>query len=307
MGYIDNLLVKKTLQDIKMEAEKMQITWNDYQNNASDLIRLLWNDRDFSDVTLATVDDQQIKAHKVVLSSCSSFFKNLILKNDHPNPLIYLKHIKYNELERIMEYMYLGQCEIRQEELTTFFQNGEDLKVKGLMGNLSQIRANEFGSDKAPSNLEAKPFIMPKENSSEVIQSGEKVRKESSVRTQKTNVKSSLKQCDINVNDVEYCEVKYLSTCDQNETQFKCEKCDQYFSMMPDLVEHTKSAHEAITYICCFCDTVFTKQRHLSRHIRESHGGLGYECNLCTHIFNRDEDLVNHKNISHKMALGKRS
>ena len=63
----------------------------------------------FTDVTLATVDNQQIEVHKVILSSYSQFFRNILLRNPHPNPLLYLKDIRFKELEMIIKFIYLGQ------------------------------------------------------------------------------------------------------------------------------------------------------------------------------------------------------
>ena len=97
----------------------------------------MWNDQDFADVTLATADHQQIKAHKVILSSCSEFFWNILLKNPHQNTLIYLRAIKYKELAMVMEFIYLGQCDVGQNELQDFLTTGNDLEVGGLIENVN--------------------------------------------------------------------------------------------------------------------------------------------------------------------------
>ena len=111
----------------------MTINSNYFESFALNTIRQLWDDQDFSDVTLATVDNQQIRAHKVILSSNSSFFRNILLNNPHPNPLIYLKGIRHKELEMVMQFIYLGQCQVGQEELNAFIATGKDLAVNGLL------------------------------------------------------------------------------------------------------------------------------------------------------------------------------
>ena len=62
------------------------IAWDDFEVHAPNTFRQLWTDQDFTDVTLPTVDDiiyyilyiiyclKQVKAHKVILSSCSTLF-----------------------------------------------------------------------------------------------------------------------------------------------------------------------------------------------------------------------------------------
>ena len=93
----------------------------------------MWNDLDFADVTLATADYQQIRAHKVILSSCSQFFRNILLNNPHQNPLLYLKGIKHRELVLVTQFIYLGQCQAKHENVGAFLATGKDLEVSGLM------------------------------------------------------------------------------------------------------------------------------------------------------------------------------
>ena len=47
---------------------------------------------DFSDVTLACEDGQQIEAHKVILAASSPFFQNLLRRNRQVGyPIIYMR------------------------------------------------------------------------------------------------------------------------------------------------------------------------------------------------------------------------
>ena len=116
-----------------MNDKTVKLCSDNFETNAPNTFRKLWNAQDFIDVTLATVDDQQIRAHKLILISCSEFFRNIFLKNQHQNPLLYLKGIRYKELMMVLKFIYLGQCEVGQNELQDFLATGHDLKVEGLM------------------------------------------------------------------------------------------------------------------------------------------------------------------------------
>lgn len=83
------------------------------------------------DVTLACEQDQ-ISAHKVVLSACSSFFKTILKRNPHQHPLLYLRGISYSNIESLINFMYYGEVSIAQEELNSFLAVAEELQVKGL-------------------------------------------------------------------------------------------------------------------------------------------------------------------------------
>jgi len=117
-------------------SEKFCLRWNDFESNISVAFRELREEKDFFDVTLAC-DDSQIQAHKVILSACSPFFRNVLRRNPHQHPLLYLKGVKYQELLSVLNFMYMGEVNVAQEELNSFLAVAEDLRVKGLTQNNS--------------------------------------------------------------------------------------------------------------------------------------------------------------------------
>jgi len=118
-------------------AEKFCLRWNDFESNVSTAFRDLREEKDFFDVTLAC-DDSQVEAHKVILAACSPFFRNVLKRNPHQHPLLYLKGVKYKELVCVLNFMYQGEVNVAQEELNSFLAVAEDLRVKGLtQGNSS--------------------------------------------------------------------------------------------------------------------------------------------------------------------------
>ena len=75
-------------------SEKFCLKWNDFESNASKSLRNLRKEKDFFDVTLVSDDQKQISAHKVVLSSCSEYFKYILKQNkQHSHPLLCLEGI----------------------------------------------------------------------------------------------------------------------------------------------------------------------------------------------------------------------
>jgi len=114
-----------------MTTEKFCLRWNDFETNISSAFRELRDDKDFFDVTVAC-DDDQMQAHKVILSACSPFFRNILRRNPHQHPLLYLKGVKFTDLQSVLNFMYHGEVNIAQEELNSFLAVAEDLKVKGL-------------------------------------------------------------------------------------------------------------------------------------------------------------------------------
>ena len=112
-------------------SEKFCLKWNDFESNVSGAFREIREERDFFDVTLAC-DDNQMEAHKVIISACSPMFRNILRRNPHQHPLLYLRGVKYKELENVLNFMYQGEVNVAQEDLNTFLSVAEELQVKGL-------------------------------------------------------------------------------------------------------------------------------------------------------------------------------
>jgi len=136
-----------------MATEKFCLRWNDFESNISVAFRELREEKDFFDVTLAC-DDNQVQAHKVILSACSPFFRNVLRKNPHQHPLLYLKGVKYQELLSVLNFMYQGEVNVAQEELNSFLAVAEELRVKGLTQSNS---GNKSSSSPPPKAREPPP------------------------------------------------------------------------------------------------------------------------------------------------------
>ena len=110
-------------------AEKLCLQWNDFKESVQKTIANLRVTNEFTDVTLATEGGEKIEAHKVILASSSPFFENLLKKNHHPHPLIYLRGVTSEHLSEILDF---GQTNVLQESLNDFLIVAGELKLMGL-------------------------------------------------------------------------------------------------------------------------------------------------------------------------------
>jgi len=129
-------------------SEHFCLRWNDFESNISQAFREIRDEKDFFDVTLACEDDQ-VQAHKVILSACSPFFRTILRRNRHDHPLLYLKGVKYAEIISILNFMYHGEVNVAQEELNSFLAVAEELRVKGLTQNTQERSKQEHTEQKA--------------------------------------------------------------------------------------------------------------------------------------------------------------
>ena len=121
---------------MKIKDLTYQVTWDSYQNQMKSMLQDIMTSTEYSDVTLVSDDLQHIRAHKVVLSSVSPVLKSILKNFNDRNPAIYMKGIKYEDLEPILEYIYVGETTLRQEKINEFINLARNLELKDI-GDIS--------------------------------------------------------------------------------------------------------------------------------------------------------------------------
>ena len=116
-------------------SEGLCLQWNDFKENVVISVAELRADSDLTDITLACEDGQQVEAHKVILSSASPFFRDLLKKTSHPRPLVYMRGLKSEDLIAMMDFLYKGEANVFQDNLDSFLALAAELKLKGLNSN----------------------------------------------------------------------------------------------------------------------------------------------------------------------------
>ena len=67
-----------------------------------------------TDVTLAT-EERSFQAHKMLLSACSPYFRQLFLNNPGSRPTVFLKDVPERHMGLLLEYMYQGEIKVRND------------------------------------------------------------------------------------------------------------------------------------------------------------------------------------------------
>ena len=115
--------------------EKFSLKWNDFESNASKSFKLFRNESYLHDVTLVSDDFKQIPAHKLVLSACSEYFRNILQQTKQAQPILCLEGINQMDLQHILDYVYDGEVRILQDQLDRFLNIAQRLKLEGLLGD----------------------------------------------------------------------------------------------------------------------------------------------------------------------------
>ncbi|XP_045764342.1 broad-complex core protein isoforms 1/2/3/4/5-like [Maniola jurtina] len=118
-------------------ADQFCLRWNNFQTNIVSALDSLKCSEDLVDVTL-TCEGRNIKAHKVILSACSPYFRNVFKENPCQHPVIILKDVSADDILSLLSYMYQGEVFIEESKLSSFLHTAALLQVKGLTGVTQQ-------------------------------------------------------------------------------------------------------------------------------------------------------------------------
>ena len=102
------------------------------QNHKSkDFMAYMFSSDCFKDVTLVCDDHKKIKAHRNVLSFFSPFFLKLFAGEGEAvfnKTVIFLKGIKYQHMEMILRFLYLGEVEVDEKQTTELLSASKTLE-----------------------------------------------------------------------------------------------------------------------------------------------------------------------------------
>ena len=265
---------------MQQNSEKLCLKWNDFQENVASAFGQLRSNNEFSDVTLACDDGEQVKAHKVILASSSPFFMELLTKNKHPHPLIYMRGLKSEVLLAILDFLYFGEANLWQEKLDDFLALAMELRLKGLEGNDAKENEGNF----------SKP------------QSSQMKSHQETPSQAKPDIKRSI-QAYSDSYRYPNTEVEIANQTPSGEMQ---ELDDQIKSMISNSEISLRSAGisgSGTVHTCNVCGKR-GENSNIKRHIEANHiTGFTHACDTCGHSTRSRHALSDHKRNSHKRLI----
>lgn len=96
----------------------------------------MFKDETLVDVTLV-VGASEFRAHRLVLSACSPYFRKIFEKQTNPYfyPIINIDHIYADDLRLVLEFMYKGEVMIPNERWASVVRCANSLEVDGFPTN----------------------------------------------------------------------------------------------------------------------------------------------------------------------------
>jgi len=255
-------------------SEKLCLKWNDFQENTNTAFGSLRNDSDLTDVTLACKDGQQLEAHKVILAASSPFFLNLLGRNKHPHPLIFMRGVKSDDLVAILDFLYYGEANVYQENIDAFLAIAVDLELKGLSGNNENEAPEEVYSEpnKHVAPKSEKPNIY-KRDEDQLNHKTKHIENETAVAVQTWSVNiKDIQELDEKVKSMI---IKSPNAIPNGPKDFKkasiCTVCGKE-GLVTHIRNHIEANHlEGVSIPCNFCEKRFRSRDALGKHSRKHH------------------------------------
>ncbi|CAO1393730.1 unnamed protein product [Diamesa hyperborea] len=117
---------------LPQQPQQYCLRWKYHHSNLQTMFSQLLDRGCFCDVTLAC-DGQTLKAHRVVLSACSTYFDSILTNcNSEKDPIIILKDVKFMDIKYLVEFMYKGEINVEHNNLASLLKTAEELRIKGL-------------------------------------------------------------------------------------------------------------------------------------------------------------------------------
>ncbi|XP_076064467.1 uncharacterized protein LOC143038807 [Oratosquilla oratoria] len=126
--------------------ECLSLTWNSHGVTYRKTLNMLRKENTLTDVTLAC-DGEKFTAHKLILVTCSEYFRSILGDVPCQHPIVYLRGVCAKEMRALIDFMYTGQTDVPQSDVPGLLSTAESLQIKGL-GVLNNT-AEEDASNRA--------------------------------------------------------------------------------------------------------------------------------------------------------------
>ena len=115
-----------------MEAQQFHLKWNNHSLNTLSSFQHLLDTHCLVDVSLTCGNGKTVPAHRMVLAACSDYFYRLFKDLPEKHPVIVFKDASEQILNDLLEFMYRGEVEVDDSNLSDFLKFADTLQVKGL-------------------------------------------------------------------------------------------------------------------------------------------------------------------------------
>jgi len=299
------------------EGENFNCKWNDHADYICNSLHELRKIDKFFDVTFVCEDGEHVKTHKIILSANSAFLHQILQCHDEDHPVLQLQDVKQEDVQALLTYMYLGEVNVAEHQLSTFLCLANELKIKGL------TQDNEVNSAQTKRKLPQTPepamtklvSLSPRKQSSSPLPSMKKLKASPLIRQPNIALGDSSDESMYEDDDIVVVEgegaannVGHAMSDQQALSQYNNSAFNSSFGGMnnhtavkrlDDLGEQYLTKGDGMGFICTMCNKSFRDKYHGKRHLEVAHFPMpdAYSCQKCLATFDTKRQWENHARI----------
>jgi len=291
-----------------MEISSYNLAWQGFTNCTTSAFKNLQEDEHFSDITLICEQNKKLKVHKIIISACSSFFRNILVDLPPGHLYLFVDGVGYEDLAAAIKFMYNGHTLVQKDNLDEFIKVCKKLEIEGL--SEPDMPTNTLEKDATRKRKKEKDSPKKKEYKEDSSEEDIGDMLEESMKEGEMLEESVKLEDDAQVPDFKYRrelidgERKFIcEICDYTSTykahlknhfnskhlhiKYPCDQCNYSSGHTSDLAKHKKFKHDQIrSHKCEDCDYKAFDKSGLKNHVMRKHGGLNKESELST-----DQDM----------------
>ncbi|XP_037083918.1 protein bric-a-brac 2-like [Pollicipes pollicipes] len=229
-----------------MDGQKFCLKWDGFQSSVTSLFDHLRQDEELVDITLCC-EGQKVRAHRMMLSACSPYFRDLLRNNPCQQMVFFLKDTSAADLLAIIEFMYKGSVNVAQSQLASFIKTAEMLQIRGLSG--------DDDKPSPPTEGRVEKVDLTEEDDGDVSLDA--------TLGYVAEYEGSYGEPDLSVSAM------VAGGATAAAGAFACDVCGRFYAHAVSLGLH-KKVHEGLT-TCALCGKVLNKVADLRAHLRQVH------------------------------------
>eukprot|EP00092_Neocalanus_flemingeri_P027070 GFUD01029356.1.p1 GENE.GFUD01029356.1~~GFUD01029356.1.p1 ORF type:complete len:284 (-),score=81.30 GFUD01029356.1:207-1058(-) len=121
-------------------SDTMSLVYTNHSTSLTTNLTSLLLNQLHCDVVLACRDGLKLSAHKIILSACSTYFRDLLADTDiHQETIIVLRDIDRIEMKAILDFVYSGTVSVARDRLKEFLSAANSLQIEELIHKSNDI------------------------------------------------------------------------------------------------------------------------------------------------------------------------
>jgi len=286
------------------------MNWNLHQEFSSLILKNLFFDKTSSNVTLVAENNQSIDVHRFVLTYASSFFRDVFVNNPEKHLTLHLQGLKYETLENLVKYIYIGEVLVRKESWKDFMTNAKKWNLVKLIETQNSIKGEERDITEPETNIEQESGgedllcePEPMDNILADVKQEDPIDYIEEVSIQEEDVKPEL-PVDV-VSSVKDTTPKKEESINakKRKIRFECDLCEKDFAAITDLMKHKRNHSTNANVIKEENHQETTKASDTSRFSSSSQKAYNHHpCDMCHYSCSRPIRLRQHKKRMHGVS-----